>query len=178
MVRGQNILAAVGGGPPHLLVYIDAIARHGSIRKAAEALNVAPSALNRQVLDLEQDLGSALFERLPRGVRLTAAGEMFLAYARQAISELKALELPRPPLSSSLGQSDLMFSAADVFPAHAHGKRGVPIPSANENPSRQPSFTQRSTSERVFWPALSLHSCRTAPPKAAWSPTDLAKCTH
>jgi DNA-binding transcriptional LysR family regulator len=78
--------------PPRLLVYIDAIARHGSIRKAAEALNVAPSALNRQVLELEQDLGSALFERLPRGVRLTAAGEMFLAYARQAISELKAVE--------------------------------------------------------------------------------------
>ena len=38
------------------------------------------------------DLGSALFERLPRGVRLTAAGEVFLAYARQAISELKAVE--------------------------------------------------------------------------------------
>jgi hypothetical protein len=50
------------------------------------------SALNRQVLDLEQDLGSALFERLPKGVRLTAAGEVFLAYARQAISELKAVE--------------------------------------------------------------------------------------
>jgi DNA-binding transcriptional LysR family regulator len=78
--------------PPRLLVYLDAVARHGSIRKAADALNVAPSALNRQVLDLEQDLGSALFERLPRGVRLTAAGEVFLAYARQAISELKAVE--------------------------------------------------------------------------------------
>jgi DNA-binding transcriptional LysR family regulator len=43
-------------------------------------------------LDLETDLGTALFERLPRGVRLTAAGEVFLAYARQAISELKAVE--------------------------------------------------------------------------------------
>jgi DNA-binding transcriptional LysR family regulator len=78
--------------PPRLLVYVDAVARHGSIRKAADALNVASSALNRQILDLELDLGTALFERLPRGVRLTAAGEMFLAYARQAISELKAVE--------------------------------------------------------------------------------------
>lgn len=77
--------------PPRLLTYVDAVARHGSIRKAAEALNVAPSALNRQILDLEIDLGSALFERLPRGMRPTAAGELFLAYARQAISELKAL---------------------------------------------------------------------------------------
>jgi len=74
------------------LSYVDAVARHGSIRKAADALNVASSALNRQILDLETDLGAALFERLPRGVRLTAAGEVFLAYARQAISELKAVE--------------------------------------------------------------------------------------
>jgi DNA-binding transcriptional LysR family regulator len=74
------------------LTYVDAVARHGSIRKAADALNVASSALNRQILDLELDLGSALFERLPRGVRLTAAGEVFLAYTRQAISELKAVE--------------------------------------------------------------------------------------
>jgi DNA-binding transcriptional LysR family regulator len=78
--------------PPRPLAYVDAVARHGSIRKAADVLNVASSALNRQILDLEQDLGSALFERLPRGVRLTAAGEIFLAYARQAISELKAVE--------------------------------------------------------------------------------------
>jgi DNA-binding transcriptional LysR family regulator len=77
--------------PPRLLTYVDAVARHGSIRKAADALNVASSALNRQILDLETDLGSALFERLPRGVRLTAAGEVFLAYARQAISELEAV---------------------------------------------------------------------------------------
>jgi DNA-binding transcriptional LysR family regulator len=70
---------------------VDAVARHGSIRKAAEALNVAPSALNRQILDLETDLGSALFERLPRGMRPTAAGEIFLAYTRQAISELKTV---------------------------------------------------------------------------------------
>jgi DNA-binding transcriptional LysR family regulator len=77
--------------PPRLLTYVDAVARHGSIRKAAEALNLAPSALNRQILDLEIDLGSALFERLPRGMRPTAAGELFLAYTRQAISELKAI---------------------------------------------------------------------------------------
>jgi DNA-binding transcriptional LysR family regulator len=74
------------------LTYVDAVARHGSIRKAADALNVASSALNRQILDLEAELGSALFERLPRGVRPTAAGEIFLAYVRQAISELKAVE--------------------------------------------------------------------------------------
>lgn len=78
--------------PQRLLTYVDAVARHGSIRKAAEALNVASSALNRQILDLEMDLGSALFERLPRGVRLTSAGELFLAYTREAISDLSAIQ--------------------------------------------------------------------------------------
>ena len=78
--------------PPRVLSYVDAVARYGSIRKAAEALNVASSALNRQILDLETDLGAALFERLPRGVRMTSAGEVFLVYARLVISELKAVE--------------------------------------------------------------------------------------
>jgi DNA-binding transcriptional LysR family regulator len=78
--------------PPRALIYVDAVARCGSIRKAADALNVASSALNRQILDLEADLGSPLFERLPRGVRVTSAGEAFLVYARLVISELKAVE--------------------------------------------------------------------------------------
>ncbi len=78
--------------PPRVLTYVDAVARYGSIRKAADALNVASSALNRQILDLEMDLGAALFERLPRGVRVTSAGEAFLVYARLVISELKAVE--------------------------------------------------------------------------------------
>ena len=78
--------------PPRVLTYVDAVARFGSIRKAAEALNIASSALNRQILDLETDLGAPLFERLPRGVRLTSAGEAFLVYARLVISELKAVE--------------------------------------------------------------------------------------
>jgi DNA-binding transcriptional LysR family regulator len=78
--------------PPRALTYVDAVARYGSIRKAADALNVSSSALNRQILDLEADLGSPLFERLPRGVRVTSAGEAFLVYARLVISELKAVE--------------------------------------------------------------------------------------
>src|ERR1700675_1447540 len=76
--------------PPRLLTYVDAVARYGSIRKAADTLNIASSALNRQILDLEADLGAPLFERLPRGVRVTSAGEAFLVYARLVISELKA----------------------------------------------------------------------------------------
>jgi DNA-binding transcriptional LysR family regulator len=68
------------------------VAHHGSIRKAADALHVASSALNKRILDLEAEVGSPLFERLPRGVRATAAGELFLAYVRRSLKELRLVE--------------------------------------------------------------------------------------
>jgi DNA-binding transcriptional LysR family regulator len=77
--------------PPRIFLYVDAVARHGSIRKAAEALHVVSSALNRRILDLEEELGTSLFERLTRGVRPTAAGELFLAYVRRSMRELDAV---------------------------------------------------------------------------------------
>ena len=78
--------------PPSIFSYLDAVAQHGSIRKAADALHIASSALNRRILDLEADVGSPLFERLPRGVRATAAGELFLAYVRRSLKELRLVE--------------------------------------------------------------------------------------
>jgi DNA-binding transcriptional LysR family regulator len=71
------------------VVYFDAVRRHGSIREAARQLNMASSAVNRQVLKLEQEIGLPLFERLPGGVRLTAAGE---AFARHSILVLQDAE--------------------------------------------------------------------------------------
>ena len=65
------------------LLYFDKAIRDGSIRKAAENLNIASSAVNRQLLQLEEELGVELFERLPRGIRPTAAGEALLNYVRQ-----------------------------------------------------------------------------------------------
>ncbi len=70
--------------------YFEAVAQHGSMRKAAAALNVASSALNRKILDLEADLGVRLFERLPRGVRLTSSGEMLLGHVRRTARDLEA----------------------------------------------------------------------------------------
>ena len=116
--------------PPVCLTYVDAVARHGSIRKAADTLNVASSALNRQILDLEKDFGSALFERLPRGVRLTAAGEVFLAYTRQAISELKAVESQveqlRGLVRGQVGVAAVELVAGELLPsAITHSRRRI-----------------------------------------------------
>jgi DNA-binding transcriptional LysR family regulator len=66
-----------------ILRYVDEVARTGSIRKAADHLNVTASAVNRRIMDLEDELGAQLFERRPRGVRLTAAGEVFVHYLRE-----------------------------------------------------------------------------------------------
>ncbi len=68
---------------PASLRYVDQVARSGSIQKAAKELNVAASAIDRQILLLEGDLGVELFERMPRGMRLTAAGDSLVALARR-----------------------------------------------------------------------------------------------
>lgn len=58
------------------------------MRAAAIQLNVTPSALNRRIQDLEQELGVQLFERIGRGVRLTASGELFIRHARGQMADL------------------------------------------------------------------------------------------
>lgn len=70
-----------------VLKYLDTVVRLGSIRKAAEQLNVASSAINRQLLKLEDMLGTRLFERLPRGVRLTPAGELLIKHVRNTLRD-------------------------------------------------------------------------------------------
>lgn len=55
------------------------VGRVGSIRKAADELNVSASAIDRQILNVEAEIGMPLFERLPTGLRLTAAGEIMMA---------------------------------------------------------------------------------------------------
>ncbi|WP_371319923.1 LysR family transcriptional regulator [Variovorax sp. dw_308] len=59
------------------LNYFDMIRRCGSIREAARRLHVASSAVNRQLLQLEAEIGSPLFERMSTGLKLTPAGEVF-----------------------------------------------------------------------------------------------------
>ncbi|MBN8818519.1 MAG: LysR family transcriptional regulator [Sphingomonas sp.] len=69
--------------------YIDEVARAGSVRQAAERLNMTPSALLRRIQDVEHDLGAPLFERHSLGVRLTAAGELFIRWIRTQSAELQ-----------------------------------------------------------------------------------------
>lgn len=70
------------------LSYVAEIARSGSIRRAAERLNIAPSALTRQIQDIEYELGTPIFERLAQGMRLNAAGELLVRHIRDQVADL------------------------------------------------------------------------------------------
>jgi DNA-binding transcriptional LysR family regulator len=62
----------------------DEVARRGSVRKAAESLHLTPAAVNQQVLNLEAQVGVPLFDRVPRGMQLTVAGEILVAAVRRS----------------------------------------------------------------------------------------------
>ncbi len=81
------------------LRYFLEVAQSGSLTEASARLHVAGSALSRQIASLEAQLGTALFERHPRGMVLTAAGEILAVHARRtvldaerALSEIGALQ--------------------------------------------------------------------------------------
>lgn len=63
-------------------------ANSSSIRRAAAQLGLQPSAVSRRLRSLEEQLGTALFERHSSGVQPTVAGRRFLDRARRALSEL------------------------------------------------------------------------------------------
>ncbi|CAG8999063.1 MAG: HTH-type transcriptional regulator GltC [Candidatus Celerinatantimonas neptuna] len=71
------------------LRYFQCVARNGSLSAAANELHVAVSAVSRQIHRLEKQLGLQLFERLPRGVKLTEAGKILHAYALRNQLELR-----------------------------------------------------------------------------------------
>jgi len=69
------------------LVYFREVCRCGSIRAAARNLHVASSAVNRQILRIEKELGIDLFVRHPAGIRLTEAGRLMLEHVERTMAD-------------------------------------------------------------------------------------------
>ncbi len=97
------------------LRYFDEVCRRGSIRLAARHLYVASSAVNRQILKVEEELGTALFERNPAGLRLTEAGRLLqqhvgrtLGDAERTLAEIAALAERARPQVTLLGQESVI----------------------------------------------------------------------
>ena len=72
--------------------YFNQVARRENFRKASEDLRVTQSALTRQIQILEQELGFLLFDRVKRGVRLTAAGQRLLERSQHILGEVDRLK--------------------------------------------------------------------------------------
>lgn len=72
------------------LLAFEAAARHASISRAAEELHLTQSAVSRQIRQLEEQLGMALFHRVRQRVVLTDAGRVYAADVRAALQQLSA----------------------------------------------------------------------------------------
>jgi DNA-binding transcriptional LysR family regulator len=70
------------------LRYFVGVGEEQHFGRAAARLHVAQPALSRQIQDLEREMGFLLFDRLPRGVRLSAAGKLFLSDARRILQDV------------------------------------------------------------------------------------------
>jgi DNA-binding transcriptional LysR family regulator len=75
-----------------VLKYIEKISRTGSLRSAAEELNITPSALNRRILGVEAELGVEIFERHPSGLRPNIAGEILLKHIRDQLADMERVK--------------------------------------------------------------------------------------
>lgn len=72
------------------LKYLIAVAEHGNFTRAAEALHVSQPALSQQILQMENRMDVVLLDRSGRTVRVTDAGQAYIAHARRALSELES----------------------------------------------------------------------------------------
>jgi DNA-binding transcriptional LysR family regulator len=70
------------------LRYFLAVGEDQHYGRASRRLGVAQPALSRQIQDLEKEIGFKLFDRMPRGVKLSAAGELFMGDARRILKEV------------------------------------------------------------------------------------------
>ena len=96
------------------LRYFLAVANTGSLSEASEQLHVTISAISRQIAKLEEEVGYPLFERQPRGMALSKAGELLAAHVRrtllegeQVLDEIKAL--------ASFDRSTIRIASSEAF---------------------------------------------------------------
>src|SRR5260370_2662726 len=127
-----------------LLKYIVAVAETSNFTRAAERLFLAQPSLSKQIRDLEEEIKFPIFDRSRDGVRITPAGQMVLAYARETLrarEELvvmaRAVHLGEvPPLRlgfSSFVNANLLQTFRDkyesMFPGcQIHLAGGEPLP--------------------------------------------------
>jgi len=100
----------------------DETARAGSIRKASEALGVAPSSISRSIAVLEREMGTRLLARSSGGVTLTHAGQLVADYARAVLLDYDSL---RADLDDMRGTQRRLLRLVLVESVASHGPIGA-----------------------------------------------------
>lgn len=100
---------------------LDALARHGSVRGAAEGLHVTTSAVSQQISKLEREVGQQLLAKNGRGVRLTDAGRLLADHAARILSQVELaqadIEAQRGEVVGEIRLSAFPTAARGLFPA-------------------------------------------------------------
>lgn len=110
------------------LLALEAVARHGTVSRAAEELGLSQPAVSRRLAALEADVGRALIDRRRRPVQLTAAGRELSESVALAVSRLREVAArlrgePHSPLTISAGAG---FSTYWLIPRLARMQRAFP----------------------------------------------------
>ncbi|MBB3455435.1 DNA-binding transcriptional LysR family regulator [Rhizobium sp. BK313] len=96
--------------------YFLALAEEGNFTRAAAKLGIGQPPLSQQIRDLENEVGAALFHRVPHGAELTAAGEAFLAEAKTAVDAAEKAKLAAQRANrGEIGRLALGFTASSAF---------------------------------------------------------------
>jgi DNA-binding transcriptional LysR family regulator len=127
------------------LRYFVAVGEEQHFGRAASRLHIAQPPLSRQIQDLEKEMGFHLFDRLPRGVRLSAAGKLFLSDARRILQDVD--EAKRRAERIALGKAGTLR----IGIAMALSWHGMVVESFREFRRRQPD------AELVLHHLISIH---------------------
>ena len=100
-----------------ILEYVDQVARHGSISKAATVLNVSSTSVNRKILNVEEQLGAKLFERSSEGIELTPTGKIVLEHCRKTLYDFNNVKMIIDDIRD-LRSGQLSIQCIDSFTFH------------------------------------------------------------
>lgn len=97
------------------LRYFFAVGEEGSFSRAAQRCFISQSAISHQIAKLEHELGTSLFDRTTRSVKLTSAGRRLMPIAAEVLSlEAKALEVGHEPRESIRITANMSFASQSL----------------------------------------------------------------
>lgn len=125
---------------PRRLRVLEAVAMHGSVAAAAEALHVTAPAVSQQLLALEREAGASLVDRSGRQVRLTAAGRLLAGHGEKIAAQLRQAERDLAELTGqAAGPVRIAAFQSVMAPLIGPVLRDL----AAGNPAIQPAVTER-----------------------------------